>query len=281
MIGALTGCSLIAACGSSAKSASPGPGVYRGTTSQGQPLTLTVSPDGKSLASIEVQAKYTCPAGATAVDGIPRSPGGAVPLANGNSFSGSFTARGTSYQLSGSYRSGTFSGTLSASFPALTGSGSCTSGSVSWKATRGNGSPTPTATTATTSTSTTTTAPPASGTPRERLAVAAAAYNAGAATFNARSKVDTKAGELTAFKSDIATFRAVLAQFDSTLPQIDFPPGVRPLLGAVLEADHLELADLDASASAKTAATAIGFYNRAVADNQKVIAAEDALYKAI
>ena len=126
---ALAATGLLVGCGSSSSQNTPKPGTYRGTTSQNEPLTLTVAADGKSLSDLRLQAKYTCPAGSTAVDGVPRSPGGSVPLSH-SSFAGGFTAQGTTYRLAGSYNAGTFTGTLSGSLPALGGTGTCSSGNA-------------------------------------------------------------------------------------------------------------------------------------------------------
>ncbi len=267
---------LVAGCGSSSHSG-PASGSYGGTTSQGEPLTLAVASDGKSLTQLRVQARYTCPGNATAADGAPRGPSGNVPL-SGDSFSGTFSVRGTSYQLVGTYKAGAFSGTLSASFPALTGSGSCTSGTVSWRATHGGHASAAASSTAATSTTTTTSSP---GVARQQLASAAAAYNSGAATFNARSRADAGTGNLKAFKDDLAQFRAVLAQFDSAVGGIQFPAAQRSAVTALGGADQTEINDLDGAARTTTAQAAITLYNRATADNQKVISAEQALYNAL
>lgn len=256
-------------CGSSSSGSLPKPGPYGGTSSQGEGIGLVVAADAKSLTSLAVQAKYSCPLKASATDSEPRSPSGSVPL-KGGSFSGSFTVQGTTYRVSGSYKGGAFSGTLSASFPADVGSGTCVSGSVSWHAAPSSPAP-----------STSSTASASTGSPsviRQQLATAAATYNAGAATFNARSRVDAKAGNLRAFKADVAAFRNSLFNFDSAVRKIGFPPADQKLASALLEADRVEIADLDTIGSASSGTATVRLYNRAIADNQGVISAERTLY---
>ncbi len=253
-------CAFLAGCGgSSASSSSPYPGSYSGTTAQGDPIELTVATDRSSLSTLSVQARYACPLKATAADSGARTPGGPVPLKHG-SFSGLFTAQGTTYRVAGTYRAGAFTGTLAASFPADAGSGTCASGTVSWRATR---------------------AAATAGAPsavRRQLETAAATYDAGAATFNSRANADVGAGNFSAFKTDVASFRTALFNFDAAVRRITFLPADQHLANALLAADRTELADLDAIGSAGSEAQAINLYNRALADNQAVIAAERALY---
>jgi Flp pilus assembly protein TadD len=124
----------------------------------------------------------------------------------------------------------------------------------------------------------TTTAPSAPSTIRGQLSEAAAIYNAGAATFNTRSKVDAKAGNLQAFKADVAQFRAALFEFDAAVRAINFPHVDQQLAKAQFAADRYELADLDAIFRTASGTGTVRLYKRAIADNRAVISAEQALY---
>lgn len=115
----------------------PAAGRYTGRTSQGRPITLIVAPGGRSLSYLGVEADWRCTNGETARDTVPHSPSGPVPLKNG-AFKGSFTVSRSSarptYHLLASYTNGSFAGTLIVTAVPEVGTGTCSSGTVSWTA---------------------------------------------------------------------------------------------------------------------------------------------------
>lgn len=115
----------------------PPAGRYTGKTSQGRPITLIVAAGGRSLSYLGVEADWRCTNGETAQDTAPHSPSGPVPLKNG-AFKGSFTVTASAarptYHLLASYTNGAFAGTLLVTARPRAGTGTCSSGTVSWTA---------------------------------------------------------------------------------------------------------------------------------------------------
>jgi hypothetical protein len=141
-VGALTVVAL-AGCGaggpgtSAIKLGVPAAGRYSGKTSQGRPIVLIVSPGGRSLSYLGVEADWRCSTGQTGSDTVPHSPAGVVPLKNG-AFKGSFSVPRSSfkpvYHLLGSYTNGSFAGTIQVTATPQNGAGTCSSGTISWTA---------------------------------------------------------------------------------------------------------------------------------------------------
>lgn len=258
----------LAGCGGSSGSSSSSSirsGPYGGPTSQGMGVGLVVAKDGKSVSAIAVKLQYSCPQRATQTDAAPSGPSSSVPL-DGGSFAASWSARGTSYKISGAYRNGSFTGSLTGTSAYSLG-GQCQSGTVNWSATLAGPSA-------------------ASGTPtgspaKIALAEAARAYNQGAAAFNLAVRTDARAGNLPAFKSDVAAFRTVLFQFDAAVRKIRFSASVQSLVTALQSADRTEIADLDAIRSATSSSEALRLYARMVKDNPAVIEAQHKLNAAL
>lgn len=258
----------LAGCGGSSSSSSSGSiksGPYGGPTSQGAGVGLVVAKDGKSVSAIAVKLQYSCPKRAIRTDAVPSGPSSSVSL-NGGSFAASWSARGTSYRISGAYRNGSFTGSLSGT-SAYPPGGQCHSGTVNWSATlagpsAASGAPT--------------------GSPAKiALAEAARAYNQGAAAFNIAVRSDARAGNLPAFKADVAAFRNVLFQFDAAVRKIHFSASVQSLVTALQNADRTETADLDAVRSATSSADALRLYAKVVSDNPAVIEAQHKLNAAL
>jgi hypothetical protein len=261
---ALAAASGFAGCGgssgsSSASSITPGP--YGGPTSQGEGVGIVVAKDGKSVSAIAVKLSYSCPNGATEKDGSPSGPTSPVSL-GGGSFSASWSAHGAAYKMSGAYRNGSFTGSLSGA------SAKCQSGKVNWSATPSTGTSTSSAT--------------SGGAPaKTALANAAHAYNTGAAAFNLAVRTDARARNLPAFKSDMAAFRNTLFQFDAAVRKIPFSASAQPLANALHSADRTEIADLDAIRSATSSSEALRLYAQVVKDNPAVIQAQQKLDAAL
>jgi hypothetical protein len=140
---ALLALALLAGCGGGGPSTSkiklgvPAAGRYVGKTSQNRPITLIVAPGGRTLSYLGVEADWRCTNGETASDTVAHSPSGPVPLKNG-AFKGSFSVKASSskpvYHLLGSYTNGSFAGTLIVTAVPGVGTGTCSSGTVSWTA---------------------------------------------------------------------------------------------------------------------------------------------------
>ncbi len=258
----------LSACGGSSGSSSSGSvksGPYGGPTSQGTGVGLVVAKDSKSVSAIAVRLRYSCPKRAIQTDAAPSGPSSSVPL-NGGSFTASWSARGSSYKMSGTYRNGSFTGALSGN-SAYSPGGQCHSGNVNWSATLAGPSA-------------------ASGTPtgspaKIALAQTARLYNQGAAAFNIAVRSDARAGNLPAFKSDVAAFREVLFQFDAAVRKINFSASAKPLVTALQNADRTEIADLDAIRSARTSSEALRLYAQVVKDNPAVVQAQQKLNAAL
>lgn len=134
---------LLAGCGGGGPSTSrislgvPAAGRYVGKTSQDRPITLIVAPGGRTLSYLGVEGDWRCTNGETAQDTIAHSPAGPVPLKNG-AFKGSFSLSASSsrpvYHVLGSYTNGSFAGTLIVTAVPGVGTGTCSSGTVSWTA---------------------------------------------------------------------------------------------------------------------------------------------------